>query len=316
MRTSTQCLLILGLYAWLFSTPSCVRADSADDLQAQYDGVQREMNANASQITSLQNRLDAAPNKWAGSDSHVGHSDIQSIKNTILDLKQKNNDLFSKGDEAATQLRKIGRDPDRPRPSHGSAGTDRKPTDLPVDASTSAASKPLEKQDIGDVTTADVNSFPPEIIPLKPVLAINPQNVPEAPIASNNSKVISPPIPPVQIDPAVEQAIDEKVRKQKPEVDALFAPSPAEPEPSVDLAAAPPAAPAEQSQVKPPETDWGSIVLGTIIVGGAIAGGVAASSAGGDGYSSGGGSGAGYSTGAGMRHPSGGSGYGGAIHCH
>ncbi len=166
------------------------------------------------------------------------------------------------------------------------------------------------------MTTADVNSFPPEIIPLKQVLAINPQNVPEAPIASNNSKVISPPIPPVQIDPAVEQAIDEKVRKQKPEVDALFAPSPAESEPSVDLAAAPPAAPAEQSQVKPPETDWGSIVLGTIIVGGAIAGGVAASSAGGGGYSSGGGSGAGYSTGAGMRHPSGGGGYGGPIHCH
>ena len=307
MRTSTQCVLILGLCAWLFSTPSWVRADSADDLQAQYDGVQREMNANASQITSLQNRLDAAPNKWAGSDS---------IKNTILDLKHKNNDLFAKGDEAATELRKMGRDPDLPQPSHGSAGTDRKPTDLPVGASTSVATKPLEKQDIGDVANADVNSFPAEIIPLKPVLAVNPQNVPAAPIASNNSKVISPPIPPVQIDPAVEQAIDEKVRKQKPEVDALFAPPPAEPEPSVDLAAAPAVAPAEPPQVEPPGTNWGSIVLGTIVVGGAIAGGVAASSAGGGGYSSGSGSGAGYYPAAGKRHPSGGGGYGGAIHCH
>src|SRR5260370_42292748 len=138
MRTSTQCLLIRGLCAWWFSTPSCVGGDSADDLQAQYDGVQREMNANASQITSLQNRLDAAPNKWAGSDSHVGHSDIQSIKNTILDLKQKNNDLFAKGDEAATQLRKIGRDPDRPRPSHGSPWPRPKPPARPARARSSA----------------------------------------------------------------------------------------------------------------------------------------------------------------------------------
>lgn len=311
MRTSTQCLLVLGLCAWLFSTPSCARADSADDLQAQYDAVQREMNANAGQITSLQNKLDTMPNKGAGPDSHGGHSDFQSIKNTILDLKQKNNDLFAKGDEAATQLRKMGRDPDRPQPSHGSAGTDSKPTDLPVDASSSAASKPLQKQDIGEVATADVNSVPPEIIPLKLVLPVNTQNVPPVPIASN-SKTISPPIPPVQIDPAFEQAIDEKVRKQKPEVDALFAPPPAEPESSVDLVAAPPVAPAEPPQVEPPTTDWGSIVLGTILVGGAIAGGVAASSGGGGGYSSGG---TGYSTGAGTRHPSGGGGYGGGI-CH
>lgn len=299
-------LLTLALCAWLFLTPSCVRADSADDLQAQYDGVQREMNTNATQITSLQNQLETMPRKPARSGPNGGHSDSQAIKNTILDLKQKNNDLYAQGDAVATLLKKMGRDPEHPQPSHSAAGTDRKPADLPVDASGGSASPPLQKQDIGDVASADVNNFPPEIIPLKLAPTVHTQSVPPAPIASNNSAAIAPPIPPVLIDPAVEQAIDEQVRRQKPVVDALFAPPPAVPEPPPIVMAAPVAA-AEPPQVEPPETDWGSIVLGTIIVGGAIAAGVAASSSSGDGYSAP--SGMGYGGG-------GGGGHGGGVHCH
>jgi hypothetical protein len=289
----------------LFSTPACAHADSADELQARYDAVQHEMNANATQITSLQNKLDATPNKGSRSDS--ARADLQSTKNTILDLKQKNDDLFADGDAVATQLKKMGRDPDRPQPSRDSAS---KPADPKADASTNAASKPLQKQDIGDVASADVNSLPPEIIPLKPVPTINTQNVPPAPVASNNSESISPPIPPVHLDPAVEEAIDEKVRKQKPEVDALFAPPPVEPEPPPIVAVAPPVTPVEPPPQAEPATDWGPALVGGLLLGGVL-GGIAASSDGGGGYS-----GMGHGGGGGGHGGGGGGGHGGAIHCH
>ena len=296
-------LLVLGLCAWLFASPSCAAADPADDLQGQYDATQREMNANAAQIMSLENKLQVIPRKAAQAGPNGGASDSQSIQNAILDLKQKNNDLYAQEDAIGIQLRKMGRDPDHPRSSRNSASASIKPAEPPV-AAVVPDNPPLEKRDIGDLASADVNAFPPEIIPLKPI-TVPTQNPPPAPVAN-----IAPPVPPVQIDPAVEQAIDEQVRRQKPVVDALFAPPPPAPEPP-SIAAAAPVAPAEPPpQAEPPTTDWGSVLLGTLIVGGAVAGGIAASSSSGGGYSAPSG---GYGGGGGH---GGGGGYGGAVHCH
>ncbi|HYL58505.1 MAG TPA: hypothetical protein VEU51_06510 [Candidatus Acidoferrales bacterium] len=267
------------------------------------------MNTNAAQIMLLENKLQAIPRKAAQPAPNGGASDPQAIQNSILDLKQKNNDLYARGDALATQLKQMGRDADHPQPSHGPAGAGSTPPEPPVDAAV-PADKPLQKQDIGDVATADVNAFPPEIIPLKPV-TVHTQTPPPGPVASIDKAAISPPVPPVQIDPAAEQAIDEQVRRQKPVVDALFAP-PVAPEPPPVVAVAP-VAPAEPPpQVEPPTTDWGTVLLGTLIVGGAIAGGVAASSSSDGGYSAPSG---GYGGGGHGGHGGGGYG-GGAVHCH
>ena len=93
-------------------------------------------------------------------------------------------------------------------------------------------------------------------------------------------------------DPAMEQAIDEKVKKQRPEVDVLMNGSPAEPSaaPPVPVLASMPGNPAAGPvpSAQPSQgIDWTSVVIGTLIVGGAVAAGVAASSGGGS--SSGGG---------------------------
>ena len=305
MKSSTALLSMLGLWACLLADPKAVRAASPGELQKTYDSAQQEIKANADRIAALQNKLDKMPRKSAqagGGGAGSNHDDFTSTQKEIVDLKNRNNDLFDKQKAAGDRLRSIGRDPDQPPPTDFAG--------LPH-----INSSPWAKRDNGDIETALIN-FPPDehISPpnLGPGRVLHHQgptghNVATIPKhVTETTASVSPMMP----DPAIEQAIDEKVRKQRPEVDVLMNGSPAEPEASppvpvlASVLGSPAAEPVPSAQPSH-GVDWTSIVIGTIIVGGAVAAGVAAGSNGG-GNSSGGG----YPT---SGHPTGG---GAAGFCH
>lgn len=287
MKVSTALLSMVGLLACLLADPKATRAASPYELQKTYDSAQQEIKANADRIAALQDKLDKMPRKSAqagGDDAGSNHDDFTSTQKEIGDLKNRNNDLFDKQKAADDGLRSIGRDPDHPSPANFAG--------LPhIDAS------PWAKRDNGDVETALIN-FPPDE-------HISPSNLAPGPVlhhqdhTSHNVATIpksvtetTVSIPPMMPDPAIEQAIDEKVKKQRPEVDVLMNGSPAEPSaaPPVPVLASVPGNPAAEPvpSAQPSQgIDWTSVVIGTLIVGGAVAAGVAASSGGGS--SSGGG---------------------------
>ena len=291
----SRCVLeawALGLCVLLFLNPARALADLGDDLETQYQDLQTVTRANTEQITIRQDVLDKM-------SSHVSPAspDYRSLQNSIVDLKLKTNELFEKKSDLATQLKKIGRDPDRPNSKLGSSARTGTHTDHPTTSVAASDYTPLQKEDGGEVASADVTKLAsdlipnPAVVPIKPAVVFNPQTTP-APAADNTKSIASAVAP--KPDPAVEAAIDEKVRLQKPDVDVLMKLASGLPEPPpVDVvAAAPVPAPVESpvpQAVQTPGRDWTSIVIGTVLVGGAIAGAVAAGSSGG-----GGGHGGGY----------------------
>jgi hypothetical protein len=284
-RGAAVVVCALGLGAFLFLNPGRARADIGDDLQTQYQDLQKVTNANAKQITSLQVSLDNMSRRV----SHASPN-YQTLEKNIIDLKLKNNELFEKQSDLASQLKKFGRDPDRPSSKRASAG--KTPTTRPATVDAATDDQPLQKVDGGEVASADVTKLPSNLIPdkppvvlAKPAVVFKPQNT----LSPDNTKSIASVAQP---DPAVEAAVDEKVRQQKPKVDVLVKLASGEPEPPPEALAADPVMPVEPpppQAVQTPGTDWTAIAIGTVLVGGAIAAGVAASSGGGGsgGHSSG-----------------------------
>jgi hypothetical protein len=272
----------LGLCGFLFLNPGRALADAADGLATQYQDLQRVTSANSKQITSLQDSLD----KMSGHVSHTSQ-DYQALQNKIIELKLKTNDLFEKKSDIATQLKKLGSNPDRPNSKQASAG--KTPTRQAATAAAVSEDQPLQKEDGGEVASADVTKLPANLIPAKqevalakPVVLLKPQNAAGAPASDNTKSIAS--VVASQPDPIVEAAIDEKVKQQKPEVDGLIKLATGEPEPPPEAMAAAPIMPVESPEpqaVQTPGTNWTAIAIGTVLVGGAIAAGVAASSGGG-----------------------------------
>ena len=268
----------LGMCGILCLNPGRARADIGDDLGAQYQNLERETSSNSKQITTLQDSLDKMSSRVSRTSP-----DYTTLQNKIIDLKLKTNDLFEKKSDVATQLKKLGRNPDRPNSKQASAGKSPAATD------TTSEDKPLQKEDGAEVASADVTKLPAnlipakqEVVPTKPSVVLTPQNTAGAP-ASDNTRSIASVVAP-QPDPVVEAAIDEKVKQQKPEVEALAKLAAGDPEPPPEAMAAAPIMPVESPEplaVQTPGTNWTAIAIGTVLVGGAIAAGVAASSGGG-----------------------------------
>ena len=90
---------MLGLWACLLADPKAIRAASPDELQKTHDSTQQEIKANADRIAALQDKLDKMPRKSAqvsGDGAGSNHDDFTSTQKEIVDLKNRNNDLFDK----------------------------------------------------------------------------------------------------------------------------------------------------------------------------------------------------------------------------
>lgn len=283
---SAGVLCALWLCAFLSLNPTRALADLGDDLETQYQALQKLTAANVERITNRQIELDDMSRRVSRSSP-----DYQALQNSIIELKLKTNELFEKKSDIATQLKNIGRDPDHPNSKPVSAANTGTPDSHSNTTDAASDYKPLQKVDGGEMASADVSKLAHDLIPPKPVvvatkpnIVFNPQIVP-APTVDNSKSIASVVAP--KPDPTVEAAIDEKIKRQKPDVDVLMKLASGLPEPPPEeVAAAPIPAPVESPQpqaVQTPGTDWTSIIIGTALVGGAIAAGVAASSSGGGG---------------------------------
>ena len=283
---SAVVLCALWLCAFLSLNPTRALADLGDNLETQYQDLQKVTAANVERITNRQIALDDMSRRVSRSSP-----DYQALQNSIIELKLKTNEMFEKKSDIATQLKNIGRDPDYPNSKPGPSAKAGMLPGHPMTTDAAPAYKPLQKEDGGEVASADVSKLAHDLIPPKPVVVatkptvvFNPQIAP-APTVDNSKSIASVIVP--KPDPVVEAEIDDKVKRQKPDVDVLMKLASGLPEPPpAEVAAAPIPAPVESPQpqaVQTPGVDWTSIIIGTALVGGAIAAGVAASSIGGGG---------------------------------
>ncbi len=280
---------VFGMCAFLSLNCGFAHADTGDDLVRQYQDLQKETTGDAKQISSLQDSLDKMSSRTS-----TASPDYQTLQNKIIELKQKDNGLYEKKSDIATQLKKFGRNPDQPNSNPGSTG---KPTtSQPTKGDRVSTGKPLQKEDGGEVASADVTKLSPNLIRAKPPVALNKppvfnaQNAAGTPTGHSTKSIASVFAPP---NPAIDAEIDAKVRQQKPEVELLIKLASGEPEPPPDVVASAPVpmpveSPAPQA-VSTPAVGWTAVAIGTVLAGTVAA--VALGSAGSGGGSSSGGAG-------------------------